>query len=117
MAPIKLRPSLTSVLIACAVLQGCASGNHLRDYQFADATLAGVYDLPPAPEVLTGPFFYGMATIPSRLCFVQVRGLRPNCRPKACVTRSTPQVTGSTRPPVSPIGLWTEPPGYWGPVP
>ncbi len=59
MASIQLRRSLTSLLFVCVVAQGCASGNQLRDYEFSDATIAGVYDLPPGPEVLTGPYFYG----------------------------------------------------------
>lgn len=40
-------------------LPGCASSNTLHEYDFRGSTLSVVSDLPPAPDVLSGPYFVG----------------------------------------------------------
>lgn len=49
----------TTVLIVAVVapLTGCQSTGRLSEYNFAGTTLAAVYDFPPYPEILTGPYF------------------------------------------------------------
>lgn len=38
---------------------GCGAGNRLADYDYRGRPLVVVYDFPPYPEVLTGPYFPG----------------------------------------------------------
>lgn len=40
-------------------ISACQSTGRLDEYDFAQRTIAGVYDFPPYPEVLTGPYFPG----------------------------------------------------------
>ena len=47
------------VLPALTLLVACQSAGRLAEYDFAGATVATVYDMPPYPEVLTGPYFPG----------------------------------------------------------
>jgi hypothetical protein len=50
---------LESSLLATTLLSGCAGRHHLASYDFSSRSLAVVYDLPPYPEVLTGPYVPG----------------------------------------------------------
>lgn len=49
----------TLALSAVTLVGGCQSAGRLAEYDFAGSTLTTVYDLPPYPEVLTGPYFPG----------------------------------------------------------
>ena len=42
-----------------ASIAACQSTGRLDEYDFAQKTIAAVYDFPPYPEVLTGPYFPG----------------------------------------------------------
>jgi len=44
---------------AATLVLACGPGNRLRDYTYSGRSLAVVYDFPPYPEVLTGPYYPG----------------------------------------------------------
>lgn len=48
-----------ATLLSAAGLSSCQSAGRLGEYDFTDRTVAAVYDFPPYPEVLTGPYFPG----------------------------------------------------------
>ncbi len=50
---------LMVVALAAASVPACQSTGHLAEYDFAGGTLFVVYDFPPRPEILTGPYFPG----------------------------------------------------------
>ena len=54
-APASLSQIAVTVILVTG-LAGCQSTGRLAEYDFAGGTLAAVYDLPPQPEVLTGPY-------------------------------------------------------------
>ena len=58
--------NLGLAVLSVAWFAGCQSTGRLADYQFAGGTLGTVYDLPPSPEVLTGPYFLGHPQDPVR---------------------------------------------------
>lgn len=57
---IRVSATLVAALLALpAVLGACASANTLHEYDYGGRTLAVVSDIPPRPEVLSGPHFLG----------------------------------------------------------
>ncbi len=50
---------VAAALLSAVLLSSCQSAGRLGEYDFADRTVAAVYDFPPYPEVLTGPYFPG----------------------------------------------------------
>jgi hypothetical protein len=55
--PVSIR--ISAVASVAMLAAACGSINHLADFDLRDATLEGVYDVPPVPEVLTGFFVVG----------------------------------------------------------
>lgn len=59
MSPQPVRPLALLAGIASLASIGCASSNTLHEYDYRGRSLSVVSDLPPSPEVLTGPYFVG----------------------------------------------------------
>lgn len=62
--PINSRRSTAFMLAALVVTVGCRGTGRLAEYDFRERTLAVAWDLPPYPEVLTGPYFPGYPETP-----------------------------------------------------
>jgi hypothetical protein len=52
------------VMLLAMLVPACGHGNRLGDYSYSGRSLAVVYDFPPDPAVLTGPYFVGQSRDP-----------------------------------------------------